>query len=174
MLLPKPFLLKLQHNNRQHAQSYVTLADESLQSEINHDSDAQEEFMFSEDFVHQLIHTIEFVLGAVSNTASYTFVFGPSDASIYGFEKIHLLCRDYLSPFNIIVNYPHMVVMGTGLAFGFLVPIGGDNQQDQTTSEQPFLISSQSPCSDFSKYEELAAKWIQKGYTCTIRFSWEL
>ncbi|KAK1391523.1 hypothetical protein POM88_010579 [Heracleum sosnowskyi] len=78
MLLPKPFLLKLQHNNRQHAQSYVTLADESLQSEINHDSDAQEEFMFSEDFVHQLIHTIEFVLRAVSNTASYTFVCGPS------------------------------------------------------------------------------------------------
>ncbi|KAK1365600.1 hypothetical protein POM88_041161 [Heracleum sosnowskyi] len=53
-------------------------------------------------------------------------------------------------------------------------PIGGDNQQEQTTSEQPLSMSSQSPCSDFSKYEELAAKWIQKGYTCTIRFSWGL
>ncbi|KAK1395008.1 Ligatin [Heracleum sosnowskyi] len=31
-----------------------------------------------------------------------------------------------------------------------------------------------SVASNFSKYEELAAKWIQKGYTCTIRFSWGL
>ena len=31
------------------------------------------------------------------------------------------LCRDYLSPNDIIGNYPHLVVVGTGLAFGFLV-----------------------------------------------------
>ncbi|KAL8106008.1 choline/ethanolaminephosphotransferase 1-like isoform X3 [Apium graveolens] len=32
-----------------------------------------------------------------------------------------ILIWDYLSPYDIMVNYPYMVVLGTGLAFGFLV-----------------------------------------------------
>ncbi|KAG4386739.1 hypothetical protein GLYMA_11G113400v4 [Glycine max] len=73
MLLPKPFILKKQHEARHGVESYAPLqsTDESLQVESNHDSHGHEEFEFSEVFVHQLIHTIEFVLGAVSNTASY-------------------------------------------------------------------------------------------------------
>lgn len=101
MLVPKPFLLQKQHkevhstitlflslsfvvnhvlisitllSQRHRGQSYSLLfnkddPDESeLQSVPNNIDD---EFDFSEVFVHQLIHTIEFVLGAVSNTASY-------------------------------------------------------------------------------------------------------
>ncbi|KAL8060353.1 hypothetical protein ABFX02_02G019400 [Erythranthe guttata] len=109
MLLPKPFLLKMQHNRHQGG-AYAPLQDseESLQSGANHDSHGHEEFEFSEVFVHQLIHTIEFVLGAVSNTASYLRLWAlslaHSELSSVFYEKVLQLAWGYNNVIILIVG----------------------------------------------------------------------
>ncbi|XP_057975826.1 V-type proton ATPase subunit a2-like [Malania oleifera] len=110
MLFPKPFLLKKQHEERHQGQSYALLHStaDSFEMEVDPELHSHEEFEFSEVFVHQLIHTIEFVLGAVSNTASYLRLWAlslaHSELSSVFYEKVLLLAWGFNNILILIVG----------------------------------------------------------------------
>ncbi|KAL0537716.1 hypothetical protein IC582_026701 [Cucumis melo] len=124
MLFPKPFILKKMHTERFQGRTYGMLGTSEIDLEVEPDSarQHQEDFNFSEIFVHQMIHSIEFVLGAVSNTASYLRLWAlslaHSELSTVFYEKVLLLAWGYDS---FVVRLIGLAVFSFATAFILLM-----------------------------------------------------
>ncbi|KAF3509174.1 hypothetical protein F2Q69_00002405 [Brassica cretica] len=125
MLFPKPFALRKIHMERFQGRTYGLLGTSEVDLDVEPDSarsHQEEEFNFSEIFVHQLIHSIEFVLGSVSNTASYLRLWAlslaHSELSTVFYEKVLLLAWEYE---NILIRLIGVVVFAFATAFILLM-----------------------------------------------------
>ncbi|KAG1337986.1 V-type proton ATPase subunit a1 [Cocos nucifera] len=124
MLFPKPFILRKLNMERFQGRTYGILVTSEMDLDHEPDSARQhhDDFNFSEVFVHQMIHSIEFVLGAVSNTASYLRLWAlslaHSELSTVFYEKILLLAWGYDNP---IIRMAGFAVFAFATAFILLM-----------------------------------------------------
>merc|ERR1719259_681519 len=123
LLFPKPFILLFQHQRASKATSgHHLLPDEEAGAVGGHGHG--EEFEFGEVFIHQIIETIEYVLGTVSHTASYLRIWALSLAhqqlSLVFFQKTLTMGLEMTFPANGIMIYL-MFAAWFGITLGVLL-----------------------------------------------------
>jgi V-type H+-transporting ATPase subunit a len=131
LLIPKPILMAIQHKMSKKAKGDKSVAaEEELEASHGgggHGHGHGEEFNFGEIMIHQVIETIEYVLGTVSHTASYLRIWALSLAhqqlSDVFFTKTIGMAIGIGSPFNGIALY---LAFGTWFAITFAVLLGMD------------------------------------------------
>lgn len=144
MLFPKPLILRARFEKKAKA-AYRPLVDDGESSELlpfngnsgtqnsddvtavaaeggvslGEDDDVDDDFNFGEMFVNQMIHTIEFVLGAVSNTASYLRLWALSLAHVQladvFLEKLLYMTIETGSSILIIMGFFMWVALTVGV-----------------------------------------------------------
>jgi len=127
MLFPKPFILLYKHKQQEKkkaASDFRLLEDEESGGHSGGGHGHGEEFEFGEIFIHQIIETIEFVLGTVSHTASYLRIWALSLAhqqlSLVFFQKTLTMGLEMSFPANGIVLY-FMFAAWFGVTLGVLL-----------------------------------------------------
>jgi len=124
MLLPKPFILLAQHKAAAKKAGEGHLAVDAETGGHGGHGDHGEEFEFGEVFIHQIIETIEYVLGTVSHTASYLRIWALSLAhqqlSLVFFQKTLSMGLEMSFPANGFAIY-FMFIAWFGITLGVLL-----------------------------------------------------